>query len=262
MSDKNIKPTSLRLEEEDIAKFKGYAEEMGLNQAQAFNSLIGLLELERAKGNLVDRGKEIDTFRDTVNKLIGFYINSLEVNATTEETIREELKKELSIKDNVIQQLQEDRIKLIASMEEAKKEVEALDKEIERYKKEVEAKDKNIEAQEKQLKTMDMLQEQLKEYKSYKDNYKALEELYKKADEEARAKEGTNKELRLELNNIKDKCKDYKERIEAKDKDIEGYKEDIKGYREDIKRKEEEIKELKKKKLEPKINRSQIKEEV
>ena len=251
MSDKNIKPTSLRLQEEDITKFKTYADELGLNQAQAFNSLIGLLELERAKGSLTDRGKEIETFRDTVNKLIGFYINSLEVNKVSEERIREEFKKDLNTKDDVIQQLQKNKLELIARMEEAKENIEALNKDVERSKANIEATNKSLEAQEKQIKTLEannkMLQEQLKEYKQYKEEYKSLEESYKKAKEEIEV----NKGLSLKLDTEKEKTKIYKERIEETKKDIEGYKTDIERLRKDIEEAKEEIKELK---VKPKLN--------
>lgn len=91
MGEKNIiKPTSMRLGEEDLKQFKQYADELGLNQAEAFNSLIALAELEKAKNSLKDRAKSIDVFRSTINSLVGFYINSLEENSRAEDIIRQE----------------------------------------------------------------------------------------------------------------------------------------------------------------------------
>lgn len=57
------KVTSMRLNEEDLEQFKAFAKDNGLNQQQAFNSLIALAELEKAKDVLGDRAKSIDTFR-------------------------------------------------------------------------------------------------------------------------------------------------------------------------------------------------------
>ena len=45
------KVTSMRLNEEDLEQFKEFAKENGLSQQQAFNSLIALAELEKAKDN-------------------------------------------------------------------------------------------------------------------------------------------------------------------------------------------------------------------
>ena len=43
-----LKASSFRLKEDDIEKFRGFAEENGLNQAEMFNSLINnLLLLEK-----------------------------------------------------------------------------------------------------------------------------------------------------------------------------------------------------------------------
>lgn len=101
------KVASMRLGEEDLEHFRVFAKENGMNHQQAFKSLVALVELEKARTTSPERAKEIDVFRDTVNKLIGFYSNSLEINKTTEETIREELKKELATKDTVIANLQD-----------------------------------------------------------------------------------------------------------------------------------------------------------
>ena len=102
MADNDIKVTSMRLNSEDIEKFKEFASNNDFNQQQAFNALIALAKLEKAKTTLGDRSKRIEVFRDTVTKLMNFYINALEENATTEDRIREELQKELRTKDKIL----------------------------------------------------------------------------------------------------------------------------------------------------------------
>ena len=89
MSDDKKVITSMRLSEGDVEKFKKFADQNGFTQQQAFNSLIAMAELEKAKVTLSDRGKEIDTFRDLSTKLVNMFINSLEMNVTAEDTIRE-----------------------------------------------------------------------------------------------------------------------------------------------------------------------------
>ena len=107
MEDNKTKVSTLRVILNDEEAFKQYLKDNGYTQAEGFKNLVALMELDNAKKQLNDRAKEIDTFRDTVNKLINFYANSLEVNQVAEERIREELNKELVTKDKTISSLQE-----------------------------------------------------------------------------------------------------------------------------------------------------------
>ncbi|GEQ23278.1 hypothetical protein CBU02nite_37840 [Clostridium butyricum] len=212
------KVTSMRLNEEDLEQFKSFAKDNGLNQQQAFNSLIALAELEKAKNVLGDRGKEIETFRDTVNKLLNFYINSLEVNTTTEQTIREELSKELNRKDNTIsnlyEQLQEmktEKLNSDATIQQLEEKNNGILEQLQKANTDVAEKSKSIE---KLNSNNDLLQEQLQEYKAYKNNYKALEEhLYKLKADNANKDTAINT---LENNNqqLQDKIKNDTEMIE------------------------------------------------
>ena len=166
MGEKNIiKPTSMRLGEEDLKQFKQYADELGLNQAEAFNSLIALAELEKAKNSLNDRAKSIDVFRSTINSLVGFYINSLEENSRAEDIIRQEFSKQLETKDNTIQDLQEKNRAVTGELAELKKYQDQQNQVINNYSKEVESLNESIEDKNKQLNTLEqnnaMLQEQL-----------------------------------------------------------------------------------------------------
>ena len=129
-----IKATSFRVSEEDIAKFKEFAEENGYNQAEAFNNMIQTLEMAKAKGMLKDRAKEIETFQNTINKQMEMFLNSLNVNQTSEERIREELSKELQIKDNTITNLYEQLQEVKAKNEELKAENKQFDNDIIEYK--------------------------------------------------------------------------------------------------------------------------------
>lgn len=264
-NDKNIiKPTSLRLSEEDIAKFKTYADELNLNQAQAFNSLISLAELEKAKSTLTDRAKAIDVFRDTVNSLVNFYINALEENNRAEETIKQDFIKQLDTKDNTIVDLQEKNQKLIQELQEIKELQEQNIKAINNYVKDIDSLNKIIIDKDKQLDTLEnnnsMLQENLTEYKQYKTDYKTLEEQLKalqeqlnksnadyketlsKAKEENLIKSNRVKTLEEQFKNSNDTMLFYKKEIELKNIDITELKAEIKQLKEEHKK---EIAELK-----------------
>ena len=104
-----IKATSFRLNDEDIKKFREIADENGLNQAEMFKSVLNSFEMAKAKGLISDRSKEIETFQETINGLVGMFINSLSINQTSEERIKETLSLELNTKDKTITDLQEQK---------------------------------------------------------------------------------------------------------------------------------------------------------
>jgi len=235
MADNDIKVTSMRLNSEDIEKFKEFASNNDFNQQQAFNSLLALAELEKAKTTLGDRSKSIEVFRDTVTKLMNFYINALEENVTTEDRIREELQKELSTKDNTIATLhgQLDDLKGKNKMlADGNKEI---NQELEKSQNAFNNKVKEYSTLEDQLKKSNdfnsTLQEQLQEYKEYKNQYKYLEKELEqlKKDYEGLKTDNTrldnsNKQLQDKLTNSESMIKFYIDNIDALKKDIEGYK--------------------------------------
>lgn len=248
----DIKATSFRVNEEDIAKFKEFADKEGYNQAEAFKSIMQTVEMAKAKNLIKDRAKEIEVFQDTINNLMSMFLNSLNVNQTSEERIREELSKELQTKDNTIsnlyyqlQDIKADNDNLKADNKELEVAYKSIDNLLSEADKENLNKQKTID---KLNSNNDLLQEQLQEYKQYKDNYKKLnnhlEQL--KAEHEQLKENNTKLNNDNELLNNKisannDIIKFYKNEIISKDKDIEGYKADIRDA--DIKH-NEQVKEL------------------
>ncbi len=230
--ENNVKVTSLRLNEEDVAKFKQFALDNNINQQQAFSSLIGMLELENAKNTLSDRAKEIDVFKDTVNKLIGFYVNSLEVNATTEERIREDLQKELKTKDNVILNLQS---QLSNEKEEVKlknKEISNLTSKIAIYDEKILKINKQFEDKEKQIdllnKNNNIIQEQLSEFNEYKKKNKEFTSSITEL-------QNNIKDLNKENISLKNDNEVLKNKIISNEEILNFYKEQIKELKDTIK---------------------------
>ena len=250
----------MRLNDEDLEQFKAFAKDNGLNQQQAFNSLIALAELEKAKDVLGDRANSINTFRDTINKLLNFYVNALEENTTTEQTIREELQKELSTKDNTISTLYEQVQDLKADNETFKGNEKIKDTIIKQASEEVKKLQKDIEDKQSQLdianRNNNNLQDQVAEYKQYKDNYKTIE----KELEQLKANnttlitdkttlENSKKQLQDKIKNDSDMIEFYKSNITELKKDIDTYKKDVKSLEEKKDKQIESIKEDYKKEL-------------
>lgn len=212
------KVTSMRLNDEDLEQFKAFAKDNGLNQQQAFNSLIALAELEKAKDVLGDRANSINTFRDTINKLLNFYVNALEENTTTEQTIREELQKELSTKDNTISTLYEQVQDLKADNETFKGNEKIKDTIIKQASEEVKKLQKDIEDKQSQLdianRNNNNLQDQVAEYKQYKDNYKTIEKDLEQLKAEHEELKDTNNKLNNDNVLLNDRVKNNSDMIE------------------------------------------------
>lgn len=240
MADDIAKVTSMRLNEEDLEQFKAFAKDNGLNQQQAFNSLIALAELEKAKDVLGTRATSIDSFRSTVTTLINFYVNALEENTTTEQTIREELQKELSTKDNTIstiyeqlQELKADKINLEGNLKDIESKNKELIEQLTKANNEIIEKNKSIDIANRNNNT---LQEQLEEYKQYKTQYKALEKELEQLKKDSATSYDTinnltndNKQLSDKLNNANDMNKFYKDNITDLKKDIAEHKSERKS---------------------------------
>lgn len=203
----DIKPVSFRIDEDDQAKFKEFATENNINQADAFASLVGMLELEKAKNTLGDRAKAIDSFKETVTKLVNFYLNALEENVTTEDRIREELSKEIKVKEDTILNLME-QLKEIKDCEGVLKgtlkDTEDTNNKIQEQ---LNKANTDIEDKHKQLDIANRnntnLQEQLAEYKQFRDINKQLEKELRElkqvnVDKDKNIAELSNKNAQLE----------------------------------------------------------------
>lgn len=232
MESNSVKVTSLRLNEEDVAKFKQFALDNNINQQQAFSSLIGMLELENAKNTLSDRAKEIEVFKDTVNKLIGFYVNSLELNATTEERIREDLQKELKTKDNVIVNLQSQLSNEKEELKLKNKEISNLNSKIAIYDEKILKINKQFEDKEKQIdllnKNNNIIQEQLSELKEYKKENKEFVAYINELQDNI-------KEINKENISLKNDNEVLKNKIISNEEVLNFYKEQIKELKGNIK---------------------------
>ena len=218
------KVTSMRLNEDDLDQFKEFAKENGLNQQQAFNSLLNMVKLENAKEKLGDRAKSIETFKDTINRAIGMYINSLEENVVAEDRIREGLSKELNTKDNTISNLQDQLQKVKADYISLEEKVghlsevkEVSEKEVKKLEKDILEKTNNLDIANR---NNNNLQDQLAEYKMYKDNYKVLKDELDKLKEDNVNLINENKQLNDKLINNKDMLEFYKNQLEQHHQDI------------------------------------------
>jgi chromosome segregation ATPase len=215
----DLKATSFRLNEEDLEKFKQFMDNEGIKtQAEGFKAIMQSVEMAKAKGMIKDRAKEIEVFQDTINNLMSYFLNSLNVNQTSEERIREELQKELSTKDNTISALYEQVQELKADNETFKGNEKIKETIIKQASEEVKKLQKDIEDKQSQLdianRNNNNLQDQVAEYKQYKDNYKTIEKELEQLKAEHEALKDTNNKLTNDNVLLNDKVKNNSDMIE------------------------------------------------
>ena len=101
-----VKQVNFRINTETADAFRKFCEENGLNQAQGFDHIMQVLELDRAKAITPGRITEIENFEKSVKNIMSAYLYSLEINNTAEERIQEQFKSSLESKDKAIADLQ------------------------------------------------------------------------------------------------------------------------------------------------------------
>lgn len=107
MEENKIKQANFRIQEKDAEAFRKFCEENGVNQAIGFNSIIQIMETDRAKSIMPGRATEIEHFEKLTKDILAAYINSLEINNTSEERIKEQFISSINSKDKTIADLQE-----------------------------------------------------------------------------------------------------------------------------------------------------------
>ncbi|MVX63740.1 hypothetical protein GKZ28_08530 [Clostridium chromiireducens] len=237
----DLTPASFRITEEDKEKFKSITKEFGFgNQSEAFTELINTWEMSQAKKSFNgDRAKEIEVFQTTLSKLGSIFLNTLEFNESSEERIRDEVTLELTTKDRVISNLQDQLEKIKINNSELEKNFKEKSTELNQAKETIIDLSNNIDKLKKDLddkqKTIDILNKsnvnQLEQLEQYKD-LKSINDLLLKQLEELESKtvslETTNKQLSDKVNNSEDMISFYKENIADLKRDVEAYKEDLK----------------------------------
>lgn len=240
-----IKAVSFRLAEDDIQKFREFADEQGLNQAEMFQSLMNSFEMAKAKGMITDRAKEIEVFQDTVNTLMNMFINSLAINQTSEERIRETLSLELNTKDKTIADLQSREKNLKIEFERIDKDLDKslktgneLAVNLENANKEIEQKNNIINNQQEQINTLNSI---VTEYKSYKDINKELELRNIDLNNKLTDTLHSNSDLQSKIENLENIKEFYKAEVESLKNEIKEVNKNIKDIEKSHK---DEIKDL------------------
>lgn len=114
-----IKQTNFRIDQETADAFRKFCEDNGMNQAQGFDHIMQVIEMDRAKAAAPGRITEIESFEKSVKDIMAAYLYSIEVNQNAESRIREQFASDLGRKDKTIDELQQKIEQLQAEKEAA-----------------------------------------------------------------------------------------------------------------------------------------------
>lgn len=116
----DIRQANFRIDQDTADRFRAFCEENGLNQAQGFDHIMQIVELDKAKAVTPDRMTEIEGFEKSVKDIMSAYLTSIEINNNAEARIREQFASDLMRKDKTIDELREKIVILQKEKDEAK----------------------------------------------------------------------------------------------------------------------------------------------
>ena len=116
-----IKQANFRIDSDTADAFRAFCEQKGMNQAQGFDHVMQVFELNQAKSSIPGRGVEIEEFETMVKSITSAYLYSLELNQNAEARAREEFSSELQRKELRLTELQ----KKVEQLQAEKKKMDA-----------------------------------------------------------------------------------------------------------------------------------------
>ena len=101
-----VKQTNFRIDSETADAFRAFCKDNNMDQAQGFDHLMQVLEIDRAKTSIPERETEITEFERHIKSVLSAYLQSLEIAESTEERLLETFRQRLDSKDMQIIELQ------------------------------------------------------------------------------------------------------------------------------------------------------------
>lgn len=173
-----VKQTNFRIDSETADAFRKFCDEHGLNQAQGFDHIMQIVEMDNAKVTLPERATDIESFEMHVKALTEAYLYNLAITSETEARVKEQFKTALEQRDQTIRDMQQKAAEMKTELDAAKDAVSyaeshaAMSKqETERFKKDAEAAQKLADEKDR---TNGMLTSKLTEAEGKLTGYDAL----------------------------------------------------------------------------------------
>lgn len=219
-----IKQANFRIDEDTAARFRAFCEENGYSQAQGFDHVIEVLELNGAKAAIPERSVDIETFEMHTKAIMDAYLKNLEITAQTQARVREEFASSIDKNEKLIKDLQKKIELLTEENKRFSKELATADAEARQAAKEKQSVqtllDESYKVRDMQQRDIDVLNAKLTEFDSVKDEVSQLKSSLEHADDEL-------KTCNNDLAQANSKNEELKKAVTLKDEEIKTLKNDI-----------------------------------
>ena len=169
--EKELKQVNFRIDPDTANAFREFCTLNGMNQAQGFDHIMQVLELNSAKTVSAGRAVEIEDFEQHAKALLSSYLKSLELCDRAETRARERFDGELKQNARAIADLKRQNEELRASLVKSQAEQAEAEKRNEEYKDRLLYSDRAL-AEQKQ--SMQILKEQVENQKQIQAELTAL----------------------------------------------------------------------------------------
>lgn len=225
--------TNFRIDQESADAFRKFCKDNGLNQAQGFDHLIQVMELDRAKAMVPTSSKDIEDFEMYVKKVMAAYLKSVEDYNNARESAREDFASALESKDKMIASLQEKAEQLAEgkqilenSIAEARSERDQAVKDAVAAKEQAETSAKLVDEKDKTISTLaDKLgtaEEKAAGYDDLKKSEEAAKSRISELEKEIeRMKEAADRELKAVQKDHETEIRELKVEMERKVSDVQ-----------------------------------------
>ncbi len=188
-NEKNAKETkqvNFRIDPDSAEAFRQFCTSHGMNQAQGFDHLLQVLELNNAKAEVPGRIVEIENFERLLKDLLSAYINSIELSSNAEVRVQERFQSDLKRKDLTIDELREKTERIETEKKELEASMTALHEEETHLKEQAAHANSQMEAAQKAASNQEEMNRILKAQNQELQNKLSQYDVLKKSEEQAR----------------------------------------------------------------------------
>lgn len=221
---KENKQVNFRIDPDSAEAFRQFCTSHGMNQAQGFDHLLQVLELNNAKAEVPGRIVEIENFERLLKDLLSAYIGSIELSSNAELRVQEHFQSDLKRKDRTIDELREKAELMEAEKKEHAASMTALCEEQKRLQEQAQYAIKQMEAAKKAASDQEemnrILQMQNQELQNKMIQYDALLRSEEEARNEAAAFRLKTQELEQKLSHEMEQKKNLEQNAAQAKKEL------------------------------------------
>lgn len=170
--EKELKQVNFRIDPDTANAFREFCTLNGMNQAQGFDHIMQVLELNSAKTVSAGRAVEIEDFEQHAKALLSSYLKSLELCDRAESRARERFDGELKQNARTIADLKKENEELRASLLKSQADQSEAEKRNEEYRDRLLYSDRALSEQKQ---SMQILKEQIEQMKAQAEDQKKIQ---------------------------------------------------------------------------------------